>query len=60
MVITRTAAAQDSQRMEKSFETSITELEEIVAKLEDGDLPLEASLELLSRGSNCHANAASG
>lgn len=36
--------------MEKSFETSITELEEIVAKLEDGDLPLEASLELFEQG----------
>ena len=36
--------------MEKPFETSLTELEEIVAKLEDGDLPLEQSLELFEKG----------
>jgi exodeoxyribonuclease VII small subunit len=36
--------------MEKTFETSLTELEDIVAKLEDGDLPLEKSLELFEKG----------
>jgi len=36
--------------MEKSFETSLTELEQIVTKLEDGDLPLEESLELFEKG----------
>jgi exodeoxyribonuclease VII small subunit len=36
--------------MEKSFEASLTELEEIVAKLEDGDLPLEQSLALFEKG----------
>jgi len=36
--------------MEKSFETSLAELEQIVGKLEDGDLPLEASLELFEKG----------
>ena len=36
--------------MEKSFETSLAELEEIVNKLESGDLPLEASLELFETG----------
>ncbi len=36
--------------MEKSFETSLVELEQIVAKLEDGDLPLETSLELFEQG----------
>ena len=36
--------------MEKSFETSLAELEQIVTKLEDGDLPLEASLELFEKG----------
>ena len=36
--------------MEKSFETSLVELEQIVAKLEDGDLPLEESLELFEKG----------
>ena len=36
--------------MEKTFEASLTELEEIVTKLEDGDLPLEASLELFEKG----------
>ena len=36
--------------MEKSFEISLGELEQIVAKLEDGDLPLETSLELFEKG----------
>lgn len=36
--------------MEKTFETSLAELEKIVAKLDDGDLPLEESLELFEKG----------
>jgi len=36
--------------MEKPFETSLSELESIVAKLEEGDLPLEESLELFEKG----------
>ena len=36
--------------MEKPFETSLAELEEIVNKLESGDLPLESSLELFEAG----------
>ena len=36
--------------MEKTFETSLAELEEIVGKLESGDLPLEESLELFEKG----------
>jgi exodeoxyribonuclease VII small subunit len=36
--------------MEKPFETSLTELEAIVAKLEGGDLPLEESLDLFEKG----------
>ncbi len=36
--------------MEKSFEKSLVELEEIVQKLEEGDLPLEESLELFEKG----------
>lgn len=36
--------------MEKSFETSLAELEQIVGKLEGGDLPLEESLELFEKG----------
>ena len=36
--------------MEKSFETSLAELEQIVGKLESGDLPLEQSLELFEKG----------
>ena len=36
--------------MEKSFENSLTDLEEIVAKLEAGDLPLEESLKLFEDG----------
>lgn len=34
----------------KSFETSLEALEEIVHKLEQGDLPLEESLGLFERG----------
>jgi exodeoxyribonuclease VII small subunit len=43
----------------KDFETAIAELETIVKKLEEGDLPLETSLELYERGVHlsrfCHA-----
>ncbi len=36
--------------MEKSFEKSLEELETIVNRLEDGDLPLEDSLKLFENG----------
>lgn len=36
--------------MEKSFETSLAELELIVGRLEGGDLPLEESLEIFEKG----------
>ena len=36
--------------MEKTFEASLAELEEIVAKLEAGDMPLEQSLALFEQG----------
>ncbi len=36
--------------MENTFERSLIELEEIVTKLEGGDLPLEDSLELFEKG----------
>ena len=36
--------------MEKTFEQSLAELEDIVGKLESGDLPLEDSLELFEKG----------
>jgi len=43
----------------KDFEAAIVELETIVKKLENGDLALEASLELYERGVQlsrfCHA-----
>jgi exodeoxyribonuclease VII small subunit len=35
---------------EKSFESSLRELESIVEELEAGDLPLERSLELFEQG----------
>jgi exodeoxyribonuclease VII small subunit len=34
----------------RSFETSLEALEKIVQQLEDGDLPLERSLELFEQG----------
>jgi len=43
----------------KDFEAAIAELESIVRKLEEGDLPLEQSLKLYERGVElsrfCHA-----
>lgn len=40
----------DSDTTIKDFETAIAELERIVKQLEDGDLPLESSLQLYERG----------
>ena len=43
----------------QDFEAAIAELETVVRKLEEGDLPLEASLQLYERGVQlsrfCHA-----
>jgi exodeoxyribonuclease VII small subunit len=43
----------------KDFEAALAELDAIVKKLEDGDLPLEQSLQLFERGVQlsrfCHA-----
>ena len=43
----------------KDFEAALTELDAIVTKLEDGDIPLEQSLQLFERGVQlsrfCHA-----
>ena len=43
----------------KDFEAALTELDGIVKKLEDGDVPLEQSLQLFERGVQlsrfCHA-----
>lgn len=36
--------------MEKTFEASLAELEVIVGQLEEGDMPLEESLELFEKG----------
>ena len=36
--------------MQKTFESSLAELENIVERLEDGDLPLEESLKLFETG----------
>lgn len=36
--------------MSQTFESSLTELEEIVAKMENGDLPLQQALALFERG----------
>ena len=36
--------------MSQSFESSLTELEQIVAEMESGDLPLQRALELFERG----------
>ncbi|QYO65800.1 exodeoxyribonuclease VII small subunit [Leptolyngbya sp. 7M] len=36
--------------MKKTFEQALDELESIVKRLEEGDMPLEESLELFERG----------
>ena len=41
-----------------SFETAITELEDIVKRLERGDAPLETSLEIYQRGAALKAHCA--
>jgi exodeoxyribonuclease VII small subunit len=38
------------EEKQKSFESSLEELEKIVRGLEEGDLPLEKSLELFEKG----------
>lgn len=40
----------DDNSQPKSFEASLDALEQIVRELEQGDLPLERSLELFERG----------
>ena len=38
------------QKQDPSFEEGLQQLEEVVNQLEDGDLPLEKSLELFEKG----------
>jgi exodeoxyribonuclease VII small subunit len=40
----------NSQEQGRTFEASLEALEQIVRQLEDGDLPLEKSLELFEQG----------
>ena len=40
----------NNEQKNKSFESSLEALEQIVRQLEDGDLPLEKSLELFEQG----------
>jgi exodeoxyribonuclease VII small subunit len=40
----------NNQQQNKSFESSLEALEQIVRQLEQGDLPLEKSLELFEQG----------
>jgi exodeoxyribonuclease VII small subunit len=40
----------NGQEQGRTFETSLEALEQIVRQLEDGDLPLEKSLELFEQG----------
>jgi exodeoxyribonuclease VII small subunit len=44
------AEGQQPPQTVASFETSLDELERVVKELESGDLPLDRSLELFSRG----------
>lgn len=40
---------------EMSFEAALAELEQVVARLESGDVPLEDSIELYARGADLRA-----
>jgi len=44
------AEGQESRQTVASFESSLDELEKVVKELESGDLPLDRSLDLFSRG----------
>ena len=44
------AAKRKSKPKDKSFEQSLAELEEVIAKLESGEIPLDESIELYERG----------
>jgi len=44
------AEGQESPHPVANFESSLDELEKVVKELESGDLPLDRSLELFSRG----------
>ena len=44
------AEGQESPQTVVSFESSLDELEKVVKELESGDLPLDRSLDLFSRG----------
>jgi len=44
------AEGQQHPQTVASFETSLDELEKVVKELESGDLPLDRSLDLFSRG----------
>jgi exodeoxyribonuclease VII small subunit len=44
------AEGQESPQTVASFESSLDELEKVVKELESGDLPLDRSLDLFSRG----------
>jgi exodeoxyribonuclease VII small subunit len=39
-----------TEEQSRTFETSLEQLEQIVQQLEDGDLPLEQSLQLFEQG----------
>lgn len=51
-------AANNKSSSEKSFEDAMKELEQIVAKLEEGDVPLEKAIEYFQEGMSlsklCH------
>jgi len=44
------SAAAEAPPDQPSFEAGLAELEKIVAELEEGDMPLERSLELFEKG----------
>jgi exodeoxyribonuclease VII small subunit len=44
------SSSSKTKKKNKTFEDSMSELEEIVQKLEKGDLPLEESIEYFQRG----------
>ncbi|MEZ5708427.1 MAG: exodeoxyribonuclease VII small subunit [Blastomonas sp.] len=47
---------QDGIAADLSFEDALRQLEEIVRKLEDGDVPLDQSIDLYARGDRLRAH----
>ena len=53
-----TAAATSAKTKEPSYEEAVAELERLVQRMEDGQLPLDQLLDATSGAPNCSSSAA--